>query len=87
MERLATDTRAACQAIPPSCRVLTVHGTLDEYVAVEDAKEFAKYIPNHKLCIVQGADHEFTNNQSQLTTIVLNFVKAALHTNFNNSRL
>ncbi|KAL8522224.1 hypothetical protein ACS0TY_012389 [Phlomoides rotata] len=87
MDRLATDTRAACQTIPPSCRVLTVHGTLDEFVPVEDAEEFAKYIPNHKLCIVQGADHEFTENQSELATIVLDFIKTALDTKNINSRL
>lgn len=60
---------------------------LDEMVAVEDATEFDKYIPNHKLCIVEGADHEFTKHQSELVTIVLNFVKTALDTKIINSRL
>ncbi|KAG8375673.1 hypothetical protein BUALT_Bualt10G0124900 [Buddleja alternifolia] len=79
MDRLATDTRAACQTIPLSCRVLTVHGTVDEFVPVEDAIEFSKYIPNHDLCIVEGADHEYTKHQSELASIVLNFVKTGLH--------
>ncbi|KAH6804689.1 alpha/beta-Hydrolases superfamily protein [Perilla frutescens var. frutescens] len=79
MDRLETDTRAACQTIPQSCRVLTVHATLDEMVPVEDATEFAKFIPNHSLCIVEGADHEFTKHQSELNSIVLSFVKACLH--------
>ncbi|KAI3468123.1 hypothetical protein Pfo_024786 [Paulownia fortunei] len=79
MDRLATDTRAACQTIPLSCRVLTVHGTVDEFVPVEDAIEFAKHIPNHNLCIVEGADHECTKHQSELASIVLNFVKTGLH--------
>ncbi|KAK4412621.1 hypothetical protein Salat_2909200 [Sesamum alatum] len=79
MDRLATDTRAACQTIPLSCRVLTIHGTLDEFVPVEDAYDFAKHIPNHKLCIVEGADHEYTKHQSELASIVLNFVKTGRH--------
>ncbi|GFP90124.1 UDP-sulfoquinovose synthase chloroplastic [Phtheirospermum japonicum] len=68
------DTRSACKTIPQSCRVLTVHGTVDEFVPVEDAIEFAKHIPNHNLRIVEGADHEYTKHQSELTSIVLNFV-------------
>ncbi|KAK6119560.1 hypothetical protein DH2020_046689 [Rehmannia glutinosa] len=79
LDRLATDTRAACQAIPQSCRVLTVHGTVDEFVPVEDAIEFAKHIPNHNLRIVEGADHEYTKYQSELASIVLNFVKTGLY--------
>ncbi|CAI9755714.1 unnamed protein product [Fraxinus pennsylvanica] len=79
IDRLATDTHAACQSIHPSCRVLTVHGTLDEFVPVEDATEFAKYIPNHKLQIVEGADHEYTSHQDELASIVLDFVKTSLY--------
>ncbi|CAA2962273.1 Hypothetical predicted protein [Olea europaea subsp. europaea] len=81
MDRLATDMHAACQSIHPSCsRVLTVHGTLDEFVPVEDAMEFAKYIPNHKLQIVEVADHEYTSHQEELASIVLDFVMASLYT-------
>ncbi|KAL3650746.1 hypothetical protein CASFOL_007149 [Castilleja foliolosa] len=74
-DRLTTDTRYACQTIPQSCRVLTVHGTVDEFVPVEDAIEFGKHIPNHNLRIVEGADHEYTRHQSELISIVLSFVK------------
>ncbi|KAL6502029.1 hypothetical protein OROGR_027162 [Orobanche gracilis] len=79
IDRLATDTRAACETIPQCCRVLTVHGTLDEFVPVEDAVEFAKYIKNHNLRIVEGADHEYTKHQSDLASIVLSFVKTGLN--------
>ncbi|EYU20351.1 hypothetical protein MIMGU_mgv1a011673mg [Erythranthe guttata] len=78
VDRLATDTRLACQKIPLYCRVLTIHGTVDEFVPVEDANEFAKYVPNHNLCIVEGADHEYTKYQSLLCSIVLNFVKTGI---------
>ncbi|KAL2511616.1 alpha/beta-Hydrolases superfamily protein [Abeliophyllum distichum] len=79
MDRLATDPRVACQSIHPSCRILTIHGTMDEFVPVEDAMEFAKYIPNHKLQIVEGADHEYTSYQDELASIVLDFVKTSLY--------
>ncbi|XP_060208496.1 uncharacterized protein LOC132635911 isoform X3 [Lycium barbarum] len=78
MDRLTTDTRGACQSIPNSCRVLTIHGTMDEMVPVEDAMEFAKNVPNHKLHIIEGADHEFTLHQYELASVVVAFVKAGL---------
>lgn len=56
-------------------RVLTVHGSMDKIVPVEDAMEFAKFIPNHKLHIIEGADHEYTSNQDELASIVVDFVK------------
>ncbi|PIN06830.1 putative esterase [Handroanthus impetiginosus] len=79
MDRLETDTQAACEIIPLSCRVLTVHGTEDELVPVEDAIEFSKVIRNHTLRIVEGADHEYTKHQTELASIVLNFMMTGLH--------
>ncbi|XP_009802768.1 putative uncharacterized protein YDL057W isoform X1 [Nicotiana sylvestris] len=78
MDRLTTDTRGACLSIPQSCRVLTIHGTMDEMVPVEDAMEFAKNVPNHKLHIIEGADHEFTMHQDELASLVVAFVKEGL---------
>lgn len=59
-------------------RVLTVHGSDDEVIPVGDAKEFAKIIPNHKLEIVEGADHSYTKHQSQLVSTVMEFVKTVM---------
>ena len=59
-------------------RVLTVHGSADELVPVQDALEFAKIIPNHKLHVVEGADHGYTSYQAELVPVVLNFIKSAL---------
>ncbi|XP_056842530.1 uncharacterized protein LOC108857690 isoform X3 [Raphanus sativus] len=78
MERLNTDMHEACLKIDKECRVLTVHGSDDEVIPVEDAKEFAKIIPNHKLEIVEGADHCYTKHQSQLVAIVTEFVKTVI---------
>ncbi|XP_039127858.1 arylesterase-like [Dioscorea cayenensis subsp. rotundata] len=75
MDRLTTDMRAACISINKECRVLTVHGSADEIVPVEDAKEFAKLIANHKLCIIEGANHNYTKHQSELASIVLDLLK------------
>lgn len=57
---------------------MTVHGSADDIIPVTDALEFAKIIPNHKLQIVEGADHVYTSHQAKLTSIVLSFIKQAL---------
>ncbi|KAI3756042.1 hypothetical protein L1987_55855 [Smallanthus sonchifolius] len=75
MDRLTTNTSAACQLIPQNCRVLSIHGSADKIVPMEDAMEFAKHILNNKLHIVNGADHEYTCHQNELASIVLGFVK------------
>ncbi|WJX09647.1 hypothetical protein P8452_00459 [Trifolium repens] len=75
MDRLNTITHLACLSIPEYCRVLTVHGSMDETVPAEDALEFSKFILNHELCIIEGADHEYTCHQDELTSLVLEFIK------------
>lgn len=74
-DRLTTNTHEACLSIHENCRVLTVHGSDDRIVSVTEAYEFAKYIKNHKLCVIEGADHEFTSHQHQLASTVLSFFK------------
>eukprot|EP00262_Sarcandra_glabra_P015014 TRINITY_DN4544_c0_g1_i2.p1 TRINITY_DN4544_c0_g1~~TRINITY_DN4544_c0_g1_i2.p1 ORF type:complete len:327 (+),score=36.39 TRINITY_DN4544_c0_g1_i2:165-1145(+) len=78
MERLTTDMHAASLSIDKECRVLTVHSSTDESVPLEDALEFAKLIPNHKLRIIEGANHVFTSHQDELASIVLDFIKSGL---------
>ncbi|XP_059640807.1 uncharacterized protein LOC132282972 isoform X2 [Cornus florida] len=78
MDRLNTNMHEACLKIDEECRVLTVHGSADEIIPVEDALEFAKIIPNHKLHIVEGADHCYTSHQTDLASIVLPFIKDCL---------
>lgn len=80
-DRVTTDTLGSCLSISNLCRVLTVHGTMDEMVPVGDAKEFDKYISNHKLHIIQGADHEFTQCQDKLASLVLDFIIDHRHEN------
>ncbi|KAL4295153.1 hypothetical protein GQ457_12G022360 [Hibiscus cannabinus] len=78
MDFLRIDMREACLKIDKDCRVLTVHGTDDEINPLTDALEFAKFIPNHRLRIIEGADHRYTSHQVELASTVVNFVKSAL---------
>ncbi|KAL2338732.1 hypothetical protein Fmac_013178 [Flemingia macrophylla] len=78
MDRLETNMHEACLQIDKECRILTIHGSSDKVVPVEEASKFAKIIPNHKLHIIEGADHSFTNHQDELTSVVVNFIKETL---------
>ncbi|KAJ4708661.1 Alpha/beta-Hydrolases superfamily protein [Melia azedarach] len=85
MDRLNTNMHEACLHIDKECRVLTIHGDADAVIPVEDAHKFDKIIPNHKLHIVKGANHGYTNHQAELASIVLDFVKASLKQDQNTS--
>ncbi|KAI3845590.1 hypothetical protein MKX03_019739 [Papaver bracteatum] len=69
LERLGTDMHALCLSIAPDCRVFSVYGDVSGFM--KDLCEFAKAIPNHKTCSVQGADHNFSNHQSGLVMMVM----------------
>ncbi|KAF3675113.1 putative translation machinery-associated protein 22 [Capsicum annuum] len=81
MDRLDTNMHDACLQIDKGCRVLTVHGSADEIIPVEDALEFDKIIPNHKLHIIEGANHSYTLHQAELTPVILPFIKEGLQQN------
>ncbi|ESW26640.1 hypothetical protein PHAVU_003G135900 [Phaseolus vulgaris] len=78
MDRLDTNMHEACLQIDKDCRVLTVHGSSDPVIPVEDASEFAKIVSNHKLHIIEGADHSYTNHQDELASVVVNCIKETL---------
>ncbi|KAF8670986.1 hypothetical protein HU200_050259 [Digitaria exilis] len=71
MERLNTDMRAASLSISKECRFFTIHGSADEVIPVEDAYEFAKLIPNHKLHVIEGANHCYTAHRKELCDAVV----------------
>ncbi|MED6109264.1 hypothetical protein PIB30_031809 [Stylosanthes scabra] len=77
-ERLNMDMPEQCQQIDKDCRVFTVHGSADEIIPVGDAFEFAKILPNHKLHIIEGANHVYTDNQAELASVVVNFIKETM---------
>lgn len=74
IDRLSTNMHAACLSIEKDCRVLTVHGSDDDIVPPEDAFEFDKLIANHKLYMIEGADHRFTSYKSYLAGILMDFI-------------
>ncbi|VFQ83027.1 unnamed protein product [Cuscuta campestris] len=75
MDRLNTDMNKACLQIDRGCRVLTVHGSNDEIIPVEDAFEFNKVVPNHELKIIEGANHDYKVEQDELAYAVVSFIK------------
>ncbi|XP_076889183.1 putative uncharacterized protein YDL057W [Bidens hawaiensis] len=79
MERLNTNMHEAGLKVDQDCKVLTVHGSVDEIIPVEDALEFAKIIPNHELRIIEGANHNYTNHRDELASVVLGFLKDNMH--------
>ncbi|GJZ43424.1 alpha/beta hydrolase fold protein [Tanacetum coccineum] len=79
LERLNTNMHEAGLNIDQDCKVLTIHGSEDEIIPVEDGLEFAKIIPNHKLQIVEGADHCYNKHREELVSTVLALIKENLH--------
>lgn len=77
MERLTTDMHKACLSISKECRFFTVHGSADEIIPVEDAYEFAKHIPNHKLHVIEGANHCYTAHRKELSDAVVDFITSS----------
>ncbi|CAA7393345.1 unnamed protein product [Spirodela intermedia] len=75
MDILSTDTCSSCSLIDSNCRVLTVHGSKDEIVPVENATGFANGIPNHILRILDGANHLFSGHSSELSSCILEFIR------------
>ncbi|GKD80155.1 alpha/beta hydrolase fold protein [Tanacetum coccineum] len=65
--------------IDQDCKVLTIHRSEDEIIPVEDGLEFAKIIANHKLQIIEGADHCYNKHREELVSTVLAFIKENLH--------
>lgn len=58
-------------------RFFTVHGSADETIPVEDAYEFAKLIPNHKLRIIEGANHNYTAHRKEVADTVVDFITSS----------
>jgi len=74
MERLSIDMRATSLSISNECSFFTVHGSADELIPVEDAHEFAKHILNHKLRVIEGANHCYTAHRKELSDAVVDFI-------------
>lgn len=60
LERATLDMSTYTSAIKSS-KVLTIHGTADSVISVQDGKEFHSRIPGSELVLVPDADHNFRN--------------------------
>lgn len=74
-ERLATNIAAAARSISSDLAVLTVHGTADDTIPVDDGKAFDRVVSNHKLVLVEGADHRFSKHREELKEAVSSFIR------------
>ncbi|XP_024979525.1 uncharacterized protein LOC112516612 isoform X2 [Cynara cardunculus var. scolymus] len=81
MERLNTNMHEAGLKIDKDCRVLTVHGSADDIIPVEDASEFDKIIKNHKIRIIEGANHVYKRHRDELVSAILPFIKDGIDSN------
>eukprot|EP00798_Chlamydomonas_sp_ICE-L_P001339 gene1339-32696_t len=79
IERESTDMEEACKKITIS-EVMTIHGTDDTTIPVEDAHSIAKCVRNHTLHLVNGADHNFTDSAHSEMMIkkITEFIQAGL---------
>ncbi|CAO2179480.1 unnamed protein product [Urochloa humidicola] len=77
MERLNTDMHAASLSISKECRFFTIHGSADKIIPVEDAYEFARLIPNHKLHVIKRANHGYTSHRKQLCSAVIDCITSS----------
>ena len=70
------DMAAVCAKIPPQMAVLTIHGTEDATIPVQDAHSFAKLLPGNRLVAMEGADHNYTKaeHSSRLIELVVDFL-------------
>ena len=82
-ERNTLDTQAILSKIceknnDTTTYILTIHGTQDEMIPVQDAYKFDNALPksNHELCIVEGANHNYNGLKynKQLVEAIYNFI-------------
>jgi len=61
------------------CPVLIIHGNKDESVPLEDSKSAIQYLnPESKLEIIEGANHDFTEQLDAFITLSTNWFKQYL---------
>lgn len=61
-DRLDTDMAAAAKKIRLS-EVLTIHGSNDRVIPVEDAYRWGDLVTHHALKVISGADHNFVASE------------------------
>jgi pimeloyl-ACP methyl ester carboxylesterase len=71
---------AAAAASIRHSKVLTIHGTADNVIPIDDGRQMAASIAGSRLVEVEGADHNFRASGGvlqQLVSAVLGFLQVA----------
>ena len=68
-DKMTLDMADVCSRIPDSVEVLTIHGTADTRIPVEDAHSFAEQLKGSRLVTIIDADHKFTQKDHAQTMI------------------
>lgn len=74
--RADLDMEAAARAVPPTTRLLLLHGTADVTIPWEESRECAALVAGAELALVDGADHNFTRaaHAAEMVARVVEFV-------------
>ena len=68
-DKMTLDMADVCDRIPDSVEVLTIHGTADARIPVEDAHSYAEQLKGSRILIIEDADHSFTQKDHAHTMI------------------
>lgn len=52
-----------CNRVQGDVQILTIHGTEDATIPVEDARCFAERLQGQRLLEIQGANHDYTSKE------------------------
>lgn len=76
MGRVGLDMEGMARSIPPTVCMLCLHGTADTTIPYQESELCASVVPNSRLILVEGADHNFTQKEAgqQMAAHVVDFV-------------
>lgn len=76
LNRVNLDTEGMARGVPPSVRMLCLHGTADKTIPWQESEACAALVPSSQLVLVEGADHNFTSTEAgrEMAQRVVDFV-------------
>ncbi|KAG8367229.1 hypothetical protein BUALT_Bualt16G0050900 [Buddleja alternifolia] len=60
-------------------RVVTIHGSKDKIVRLEEAFEFKNVLTNQNIHIIKRANHGYVKHQAELASTVVFSIKESLY--------
>lgn len=75
-ERMSIDMVDVSNRIPEHVQVLTIHGSKDETIPVEDGFTFAQRLRGQRLLVVENADHNYSqpSHSEQMIKAAVDFL-------------